>query len=139
MRKRYKITVEADAKESKYIDRILTNGDKLDVIVTTYKNNDYEKPEVELFLEFDANGKQAASRDISYLYNTTGDSYLSSISIMKTGDIVAFYDQDIKIYDATGKEKVSAKSDGWIMGSCITKDGSIWSLPTIKAAGWSPK
>lgn len=134
----YKITVEADAKESKYIDRILTNGDKLDVIVTTYKNNDYEKPEVEL-LEFDANGKQAASRDISYLYNTTGDSYLSSISIMKTGDIVAFYDQDIKIYDATGKEKVSAKSDGWIMGSCITKDGSILVITDNKGGGMVAK
>ena len=112
------------ASENSYLSRVIAGNDKLYAMVNEYQNKYDDESKVKL-IEFDAEGNQISDKDVSFLNENIGDSYLSTLKISPEGNLVAVYDKEVKIFDESGKELSSAKTDNWIMGCCLTKSGEI--------------
>lgn len=112
------------ASENSYLARVIAGNDKLYAMVNEYQSKYDDESKVKL-IEFDAEGNQISDKDVSFLNENIGDSYLSTLKISPEGNLVAVYDEEVKIFDETGKELASAKTDNWIMGCCLTKSGEI--------------
>ena len=111
--------------ENAYLDRVIPANGKIYVTVTEYMGGKYSDDSKKSLIEFDTDGNQISSNDVTFLNDETGDSYLSSLKISPEGNLIAVYDSEVKIFDQAGKQLASNKVENWIMGCCITNAGEI--------------
>ena len=78
------------ASENSYLSRVIAGNDKLYAMVNEYQNKYDDESKVKL-IEFDAEGNQISDKDVSFLNENIGDSYLSTLKISPEGNLIRAY------------------------------------------------
>lgn len=76
-------------------------------------------------LKMDGTGKEVFKQDITKDLGVDENSYVSKMIIDTEGNYVILMDTKIVIFDKDGKKVNEVKSDSWIEGMAITKDGDV--------------
>ncbi len=110
-----------------YMDRMLVNKDG-ELYVTKVKYSEDDRTLSKMY-KLD-NGQLTDEKDISKITDVSGDSWLSNLMMDDEGNLVAFYDKELKIFDKDLNEKASVSSEEYFDASGITKDGDILVIQT---------
>ncbi|MCM1158589.1 MAG: extracellular solute-binding protein [Bacteroidales bacterium] len=110
--------------ENEYVSYMSVNGAKE---INLFINSWNEKTEKNSYvvLKLDENGKEVSREDITKVLDAGEESYVSKLLFNDKGNIIAVMEQSIFILDENYKKVCELKSDRWIGGAAITKDGQV--------------
>ncbi len=110
-----------------YFDRMLVDKDN-NLYITKVKYTDDDRNQTKMYKV--ENGELTDEKDLSKITDVSGDSWLSNLIMDENGDLIAFYDKEIRIYDKDLNEKAKASSEEYYDSTGITKDGDIIVIQT---------
>ncbi|MBR1866269.1 MAG: hypothetical protein IJ801_07160 [Lachnospiraceae bacterium] len=76
-------------------------------------------------VKVDADGNEAARENLTKALNLGEDSYISKILLDGKGNVIVVADQMVYILDSDLKSQGEVKSDSYLEGAALTKDGQV--------------
>ena len=116
------LLADVKVKKKSYIDTMLLDIDA-DIYVTKTKLSEDERSKTKLLKLKD--GKLTDAVNISDVTDVSADSWFSELYMNQDGNLVAVYDNAVKLYDKELNELLALKFDNYIEASGISRDGNI--------------
>ena len=116
------LIAELETDDKTYMDELFLDKDE-NIYVTQTKWTSDERNKTSLYTL--KNGKLDNEKNISKITDVSGDSWLSELYMDKSGNLVAVYDDEIKIYNQELKVVSDSEPGGYIETAGLSRDGDV--------------
>lgn len=113
-----------ELSENEYMgSMMITDANEIYILLNSYDSKT-EKSSYNI-LKLDESGKELSKEDITKVLGVGEDSYFSRLMMDSKGRTIAIMEKSVKVLDENYKEIGEIKSDNYLDGAALTKDGQI--------------